>query len=407
MTTKTPTIKLPPLRSDQYEVAMHPARFKVVCCGRRWGKTFMGGTIAVTAAASGGRVAWVAPIYRNGKPLFEFAVNAVAHLRKFGVKIRLSERTITFPNGGFLAIYSGDSADAMRGDHFDLVILDEASRMERQVFFNVVRPTLADTRGSALFLSTPFGNNWFKEIFFTGRNPDEKDWQSWHYPTSANPIASIREEFEEARKHSTEREFREEWLAEFLDDAGVVFRNVDQVCTATVETPYPGAFVMGVDWGRHDDYTVITVFDVERRRMVDMTKFTEIGWDIQRSRLKSMYYKWNPLQIHAEENSFGGPQIEQLRNEGLPMIPFKTTGTSKGPLINYLALCLEQESVTLLNDEGLKQELKVYQMERTASGNFKYSAPSGFHDDMVIATALSTHGLRYATAVTIASWSDE
>ncbi len=92
--------------------------------------------------------------------------------------------------------------------------------------------------------------------------------------------------------------------------------------------------------------------------------------------------------ILAEENSIGSVNIEALQAEGLPVRGFMTTSKSKAPLIDGLALAMEKEEIVLLNDPVLKHELMAYEMKRNSMG-WSYGAPSGSHDDTVIATALS------------------
>jgi hypothetical protein len=128
-------------------------------------------------------------------------------------------------------------------------------------------------------------------------------------------------------------------------------------------------------------------------RQLHLERFNQIGWNVQRGRLVALYERYQPYTILAEENSIGSVNIEALRSEGLPMQGFTTTHKSKGPLIEGLVLAMEKEEVVLLNDETLKHELMSYEMKQTKFG-WSYSAPSGGHDDTVMATALSFHASR-------------
>ena len=130
-------------------------------------------------------------------------------------------------------------------------------------------------------------------------------------------------------------------------------------------------------------------------QVVAIDRFHQIGWDIQRGRLKTMCDRWNPAAVWAEANSAGAPNIEALQAEGLPVRPFMTTAASKKPLIEGLALALERGELALLPDEVLLGELASYRMERSPDGFYRYSAPSGAHDDCVIALALAWHGARF------------
>jgi hypothetical protein len=155
-----------------------------------------------------------------------------------------------------------------------------------------------------------------------------------------------------------------------------------------------------VDWGQSNDFTVLTVFDADKRQQVDMDRFNKVDWALQRGRLKAMADKWKVDRILAEKNSIGGPNIEALRREGLPVLAFDTTAVSKPPLIESLVLAIEKREVTLLNDPVLINELEAY--ERTVSkdtGRSKYGAPESMHDDVVVSVALGWKAVNTARMV--------
>lgn len=298
-----------------------------------------------------------------------------------------------FGNGAALTVWTGEQADTMRGGAPGLAVVDEAAMIRNaEMWPAVIRPALTDHRGRALFLSTPRGRNWFWELYSRGLDPLYPQYKGWNFPTRHNPTIPANE-IDEARRTLPDRLFRQEYLAEFIEDAGGVFRGVSEVSTAEYREPYEGQFVMGVDWGKSNDFTVISVIDVGTMTQVDMDRYNQIGWSLQRGRLVAMYERWKPYRIVAEENSFGGPNIELLQNEGFPIEAFTTTPQSKGPLIEGLALAIERGELTLLNDRVQVAELQAYEMERLPSGRFRYNAPDGGHDDTVIALALAYHAV--------------
>lgn len=142
------TLTLPQLRRDQLRIVRDPAPLQVVSCGRRWGKTVMGGTLALTCAARGARVAWTAPTYKNARPLWRWAENTVAPLKQSGhADVSRAERVIQFSSGGMLGLYSMENEDSIRGDSFHLVIGDEAARMPESAWTDAIMPCLADFGG--------------------------------------------------------------------------------------------------------------------------------------------------------------------------------------------------------------------------------------------------------------------
>ena len=379
--------------SGQARILHHKARFKVLACGRRFGKTALGKEAILQAFWHGKRCWWLAPTYEMSSQVWRDLKWTCAPISS--LKFSEAERRMDLPNGGMLAIRSTWYADNLRGAGLDFAVLDEAAYIEAHVWPEVVRPMLLEREGGALFLSSPQGRNWFWELYQLGLDEQQPDWAAFHFSSYDNPLLKA-SEIDAVRQVTPERVFREEYLAEFIDDSGQVFRRIREAATAPLKAePIPGRrYVAGVDWGREADYTVIAIIDAETKDMVALDRFNKIGWALQRGRLAALCERWHPSVIWAEANSIGSPLIEALQAEGLPVRAFQTTVRSKGPLIDGLALAIEREEIALLADEVLLNELAAYTMERLPSGVYRYGAPAGLHDDTVIATALAWHGVK-------------
>lgn len=398
MTTTTIDIRLPRLHDLQQLIADHPARYKNLCIGRRGGKTALAKDLLVNAALDGKPVAYFAPTYKMLRAVWD-EVNTI--VQPVIQRRDAQEKRLQLLTGGIIDFWSLDSADTVRGRAYALVIIDEAAMIPRleYAWTEVIRPTLTDYQGRAVFLSTPKGRNYFWQLYQRGLDPLEKDWQSWQSPTSANPFI-LAGEIEAARLELPERAFRQEYLAEFLEDSGIVFRGVTDVAIHPPALPEHGhSYVMGVDWAKSEDFTVLVVIDETTRRMVAMDRFNQVSWALQRGRLMETYRQYKPRLILAEANSIGEPNIEALRDERLPVEGFQTTASSKGPLIDGLALAIERQELGLLDDPVLVGELQGYEMKRTPSGMWQYSAPDGGHDDTVIATALALRAMQTGPAI--------
>lgn len=385
-----------PLHAGQRAVYEDRARFRVVACSRRWGKTALGAYEALFAALVLGKtVWWLAPTHAQGDGPWEglLAATTALHPRMY---INRSKRKLIFTDfgGGSIEFKTANNPANLRGAGIDLVILDEAAFMQEGVWSDVVRPMLVTTIGYALFLSTPFGGNYFSRLFSRGLDPLEPDWSSHRYTIHDAPHIPA-SEIAALERESTARTWQQEFLAEFLADTGAVFRGVGAAMTITPgQTPQPGArYVFGVDWGRDNDYTAIAVADATNGQIVHMERMREVGWALQRGRLMALAQVWQPDVVWAEANSIGSPNIEALQAEGLPVRPFTTTAQSKGPLIEGLALAVERGDVALVDDDVLRLELTAYTMDRLPGGGYRYSAPPGGHDDTVIAAALAWHGV--------------
>lgn len=351
-------------------------------------------------ALRGGDCWWLSPTYKMAGQVWRDlrrACRLLPNLRVSGV-----DRRLETVNGGAITIRSARAPDLLRGAGLNFVVLDEAAFMPPQLWPEVVRPMLLDKGGGALLLSTPWGHNWFYDLYRLGQDKAQPDWRAFHYTAYDNPLLK-RAELDAIRRITPERVFRAEYLAEFVDDSGEVFRGVRDAATAPANaSPVPGRlYVAGVDWGRSRDYTVIVLIDIAAQRMVALDRFHQIGWELQRGRLKALCAIWNPRAIWAEENSIGAVNIEELQRDGLPVRPFRMTVASKGPLIEALALAIERRDLALLPDETLLGELAAYAMERLPGGAFRYSAPPGQHDDTVVALALAWHAARHGGAISV------
>lgn len=375
-----------PAQAGLIRTAMN-TRHTIAACGRRFGKTEAAKQVAIRRALRGERVWWLTPTASASTDAWQDILNTLRGIPMTDVS--LSDRRITLPNGGMIAVRSAHSYHNLRGAGLDYAVLDEAAFMDSEVWASIIQPMLLERKGGALFLSTPFGRNWFFALYGMGVSDDEGEYKSLHYTSYDNPRIDA-DEIEARKRTAPERIFREEYMAEFLSDGGSVFRNVAERCVGSPQEPIGGRrYVFGVDWGREHDFTVIAVFDVEDKRMVAMERFNKVAWELQRGRLRALYDRYKPLHIIAEENSIGSVNIEALQREGLPVRPFQTTNRSKSQIIEGLALAMETEAVTLLNNDILRSELSAYQEERLLSGTYRYNAPSGMHDDTVIATALA------------------
>jgi hypothetical protein len=373
-------------------VVAEARRYNVVDCGRRFGKTRLGVDRLIDPVLAGHPTGWFAPTYKVLADAWEEAKMRLRPITTYKSETEHLIRTLT---GGSVEMWTLENEDAGRSRKYKRVVIDEAAMVPAlgDIWQKAIRPTLNDLRGDAWFFSTPRGRNFFWEAWQRGRDSGYADWVSWQFPTTANPYIHP-DEVEAARRDLPERVFAQEYLAEFLADPGGVFRGVRTCATATRGEPFKGLFVAGLDWAQANDFTVMVVLDAERRRVVDMDRFNRIDWHVQRGRVKAMADRWNVALIVAESNSIGGPNVEALQREGLPVTAFETTATSKPPLIESLALAFERQEIAILNDPVLVGELEAYEREVSpVTGRSRYSAPEGMHDDTVIALALAWHGL--------------
>jgi len=394
MTTNNTVIKLPkPHVGGQRAIYLHPSRFQVVACGRRYGKTQLGIILAYKEMAkNGGTVWWISPQYKMSTTTWHELLNT---FRPIATWVSAQERTIILPNGGKLVVWAGDTGgDAMRGGAPSLTILDEAAMINgNSLWYSVILPALSDKKGRAYFLSTPRGRNWFYDIYrkgldLPGNTEYDSQYKSWNFSSYENPYmdSSV---FDDARKSTPDIFFRQEYLAEFLLDSGSVFRGVIDASNASFKDPYDGKFVAGIDWGRKEDYTVITILDTNTREQVCMERMSKVDWPEQIAFIKGLFDVWKPYLVGAEENAMGDTAVQFLQKEGVKIRPIYMTNRRKKDIIDMLSINIEKQRIKLLNDQVQIRELQAYQMDTTAFGNIRYNAAAGYLDDTVIALGIA------------------
>ena len=286
-----------------------------------------------------------------------------------------------------------------RGRAYAAVVLDEAALIPNleTAWNESIRPQLTDYRGSAWFLSTPKGTGgYFHALFQRGQDATQTDWGSWQMPTSTNPFMPA-DEIEAARLDKSELAFAQEYLAQFVSWEGCVFRRI----TAAVQEPFAGvsAAAIGCDWGRTNDFTVFVGISATGQ-VLEFDRFRGLEYSLQRARLRAFWERLSRPAIFAEMNSMGGPLVEQLQRDGLPVYPFATTNASKAAIIEALSLAFERGVVRIPNDPVLIGELQAFEARPLPSGLMRYSAPEGVHDDTVMALAIAFAGIGAAQGIT-------
>ena len=374
-----------------------PARRKCIVAGRRGGKTTGVADLAVEAALRGRRVLEAAPTADQTAAFWDACKRALNDALIGGyIRKNETERLLTFPGGGRIRTKTAWDADSLRGDYADLLILDEYSLMSPDAWDQVGAPMLLDNDGDAVFIFTPQRRNHAFALYQRAVQDETGRWAAFHFTSYDNPYLS-RAALAEITRDMTEDGYRQEILAEFLESAGAVFRNLGACLGAPLHTtPEEHAgheLVAGVDWGMQD-FTAISVVCRTCRCEVARDRFHQIDYALQRARLGTLHARWQIGQIVAEQNAAGVPIIEQLQRDDLPVTPFLTTASSKPPLIESLVLAFERVEGQWQADDLWKGELESYERRVNPQTNrATYTAPAGMHDDTVIARALAWHAV--------------
>ena len=206
----------------QKTIANDPHRFRVAVCGRRFGKTHLAIRELCKFAREPERRCWyIAPSYRMAKQIAWTKLKKKLISLNWVKKINEQELLITLINDSEIALRGADNYDSLRGVGLDFLVMDEFADIDVEAWTEVLRPTLSDRQGAALFISTPKGiNNWSYELYLNYlENPD---WMSWQFTTLAGGRVPP-QELEAARKDLDTRTFRQEYEASFETYAGRIY----------------------------------------------------------------------------------------------------------------------------------------------------------------------------------------
>jgi predicted phage terminase large subunit-like protein len=212
-------IRLPELHEKQREVLGSPARFKVVVCGRQWGKTVLGAIACIQTAVAGGSAWWVGPTFPIGQLGWDWIVR-LAHQIPQTRMIGRPDNKITLVTGGTITLRSAENPDSLRGATLDLVVFDEAALAKPEAW-PYLRPTLSVRQGKAMFISTPKGLNWYYDLYQDAN--ERQSWQRWRSPSRDNPHLDPAD-IEQARQEMSSLLFAQEYEAEFISTGTGMFQ---------------------------------------------------------------------------------------------------------------------------------------------------------------------------------------
>ena len=186
-------------------------------------------------------------------------------------------------------------------------------------------------------------------------------------------------------------------MAEFLEDSAGAFRGIEQCLRAGPTRRSANGIAIGCDIAKYTDWTVLIAMDRGTGDCLDFERFNKLNWPVQKDRILAFCRKWRGTLV-LDATGAGDPIYDDLAPVYPDISPFKFSNASKAEVVQRLSVAIEQRSVTW--PAGwlvLTDELKRYEYELTGAGRLTYSAPSGFHDDCVIALALA-NSLRFTGA---------
>jgi len=362
---------------------MHPARFKVVMCGRRFGKTALGVREACDAALAGQPVGWFAPTY---KYVLEVWRELLQRLKPVIGRSNDQERRIELVTGGVIEMWTMDTPDPGLGRKYKLAIIDEAGIVPEllDLWQRAIRPTLVDLSGGAMFLGTPRGRrHGFVVLFNRGNDPNDQNWASFRAKTLDNPYIPP-DEVESARRELPPEVFAQEFEGIPTDDGANPF-GLEAIRRAVGPLSPDPVVVYGVDLARSMDYTVVVGLDAYRK--VAFVDRWQTSWAETKQKIRTIV---GQTPIVADATGVGDAIVADLQAMGVDVTPHIFTQPSKLRLMQRLVAAFQGSELTI-PDGWLTGELESFEFMYTATG-VRYEAPSGFHDDGVMALALALFG---------------
>lgn len=329
------------------------------------------------------QIAWVSPIYKQAEKVYDEMVKAFIATNL--IKVNAQKLVIETTNGSTIQFFSAERYDNIRGFTFDYLVCDEFAFMAEQAWTEVLRATVLVKGKKVLLISTPKGKNHFYNLFnLDGVNPQYKSFKQ----TSYDGLAA-KDEIDGARSTLPENVFKQEYLAEFIENGAGVFMNL-QVNEAPPQT---AKYYAGIDLGRAEDYTVLTVLN-DKANVVYCERWRQRTWQSIINEILPILHKYK-CNTYIESNSVGDAIFEQIQSAYKNVKPFYTSGQSKQEIIEALQVSIQNSEFTILNKDWLKKEFELFTYEYSKNTrSIKYSAPPGFHDDGVMSCAIAYHALK-------------
>jgi phage terminase large subunit-like protein len=308
------------LHPAQLEIFNSQKRFKVVAAGRRFGKSRLAAwLLLINAIQSDSKdVFYIGPTFQQAKDIMWIMLKELGH--DLIAAAHENTAVLTLINGRRIFLKGSDRPDTLRGVGLAYVVLDEYASMKPVVWEQIIRPTLADVRGGALFIGTPAGKNHFYDLYKDAL--DDDDWDAWQYNSTDNPFIPG-DEIQAAAKSMSSMSFRQEFEASFETFSGGIFK---EEWFKTEEEPEEGNYVIAIDPA---GFEAIEKERNLKRSRLDETAIAIVKIDRDKWWVKDILHgRWNIKETAKKilksamivESSTVGIETGSLRNAILPYL---------------------------------------------------------------------------------------
>lgn len=308
----------------QQEVFKDTTRFKVIAAGRRCGKSRLAATtllIEGLRCPTGSAVLYVSPTMGQSRQIIWDLLLDLG--REVIQSSHVNNLDITLINGARIYVRGADRPDTLRGVSLTYAVLDEVADIKVEAWEQVIRASLSDKKGRAIFIGTPKGRNWFYDLFNLGKNGEDTDWKSWHFTTKDNPMIDPKE-IESAKKTLSSFSFKQEYMASFDTAGSDVFK---EEWIKYGDEPQEGSYYIACDLAGFEE--VARQASNSRKRLdesaIAVVKVTDDGkwwvkkiehgrWDIKEtaSKILTAIRDFRPISVGIERGA--------LKNAVLPYL---------------------------------------------------------------------------------------
>ena len=376
----------------QQQVFGSEKRFKVVAAGRRCGKSRLSAVTLLIEALNcpeGSAVMYIAPTLGQARSIIWDLLHDLG--RPVIKASHVNNLEITLVNGRKILVRGADNPDSLRGMSLTYVVLDECAFVKQDVWEKIIRASLSDKKGRALFISTPSGRNWFYELFKLGQSGDDEEYKSWHFTTADNETIDPKE-IEAAKRTLSSFAFKQEYLSSF-DNAGADVFKAEWFKTSP--EPQYGDYVIAIDLAGFEevgknagaskkrlDESALAVVKVEDNGNWWVEKILHGRWDIKETAVNILkcIRDYQPIAVGIERGALKNavlPYLNDLmrKNNIYSHIQDLTHGNKKKTdrVVWSLQGRMEHGRISFNEDEDWEEFLDQLVMFPTA----------GVHDDLV------------------------
>ncbi len=381
-----------------------------VAAATKFGKTLSGTIAQINLAIQkpNTKHRWVAPIYsQTRQPLeyFQKILPGEPHTKR-----NKSENTIELPfSNSRFEFWHAQSPSSLEGDGIHSYVFDEAAKQSPDIRTSA-RTTTTKTKGPMIFISYPFGKNWFytgcmeakEEMEWAYKNNRTIEKVFIHARTIDNPYID-KQVIENAKRELSNSMFRQYYLAEFIDEF-TVFGNIETCIYGNkldifgdVQKWYAEGFeeahvVIGADWAKSIDFTVFIAIDLKNYTVIGFMRFQKKSYPESVRMLSIFAAKFGSVEMITHDKTGVGAAIDDLLayiNQPYTGVFF--TNALKSEFVLKLITALEQKQISLPNWQEMKNELMAYECVPNKIGTMTYNAASGKHDDIVVSLFLANY----------------